>query len=239
MSSAKLAAWDKILSNQRLNCELFAGSAPLERTIYETAMWASGLRPAAVAFKLENTPMFTLEEMASTPLALGFMQFLIHLTEAQTVFEIGTFIGVSALYFAHALPPRGRVWTVEKFDHFAEIARRNFAANGFAGKISLLQGDAHDIIPRLPCEQRFDLAFIDGDKERYADYFHMLISRIRPGGLIVADDALFHGDALNPRPGSAKGRGVRELLEVTSRLDGWQRILLPISNGMLLMRKPG
>jgi caffeoyl-CoA O-methyltransferase/O-methyltransferase len=84
----------------------------------------------------------------------------------------------------------------------------------------------------------FDVVFIDGNKERYADYFHMTEPLVRKGGVIVVDDSFFHGDVLNAKPNGEKGKGVRDMLDVAEKLSNWPRILLPVSNGLLLLCKP-
>lgn len=239
MDSAKLPAWGKILPNQAFNCDQYVDSSqPVEKAIYDAVLRVSGIPEPARKFKLETTSMFTIEHMASSPVSLGIMQWLIAATEAKRVLEIGAFIGVSALYFAESLPADGKVVTLEKFDHFAEIARKNFALNGYSDKIELKLGDAHDVIPTLPRNELFDVVFIDGNKERYADYFHMVEPIVRSGGIIVVDDSFFHGDAINGTPKGEKGKGVREMLDLAATLNGWRRILLPVSNGMLLLLKP-
>src|SRR5262249_48838956 len=139
--------------------------------LYDAICRASGIANPAQEFKLENTDKFTVEEMASNPVNLRFLQVMMRLAGVKRVLEIGAFIGVSAMYFAKALPPGGEVITIEKFDHFAAIARRNFAANGLAERITLIEGDAFEIIERLPKDKLFDMIFIDGNKERYLDYF--------------------------------------------------------------------
>jgi predicted O-methyltransferase YrrM len=234
----KLPPWGKILPNQHFNSDQYTGSEPVEKALYDTILRVCGIPAPAQRFKLETTSMFTIEHMASSPVSLGIMQWLIVALGAKRVLEIGTFIGVSALYFAEALPTDGEVVTLEKFDHFAEIARKNFALNGFDKKIELKLGDAHDVLPTLARDKLFDLVFIDGNKERYADYFHMTEPLVRKGGVIVVDDSFFHGDAVNAVPQGDKGKGVRAMLDVAEGLSNWPRILLPVSNGMLLLCKP-
>jgi predicted O-methyltransferase YrrM len=92
------------------------------------------------------------------------------LAGVRRVLEIGAFIGLLTMYFAQAAPADGEVVSIEKFDKFAKIARRNFELNGLASKIKLFDGDAFEVIVRLPRDQMFDLVFIDGNKERYKDY---------------------------------------------------------------------
>jgi caffeoyl-CoA O-methyltransferase len=234
--STSLTAWDKLLPDQPLNNEYYGGD-DYHRTLYELIVWTSGLETPAKAFKLVLSNKVTIEEMASNPIQLQFLELIVRLTGAQRVIEIGAFIGLSAMSMARAMPAGGKLITIEKFDHFADICRRNFAANGLSDRIQLIQGDAFELIDRLPRDELFDLAFIDGNKERYARYFEALEPRVRPGGLILVDDVLFHGDALNPCPKTEKGGGVREFMELAARRTDYFRLVLPICNGLMLMQK--
>jgi len=231
----KLNPWDKLLPNQPFNSDQFSGSGTVEQSLYETIMWSTGLTSPEQRFKIESTELFTIEQMASNAVALGFLAWLLKLIGAKRVLEIGSFVGVSAMYFADALPPDGRVVTIEKFDHFAGIARRNFAANGFENRIELVEGDAHEVLPTVKDRGPFDFAFIDGNKERYADYFRLVEPMMSERSIIVVDDVFFHGDALSPTPASEKGRGVRAFLELAANSPTWHRAVLPLSNGMMLM----
>lgn len=231
--------WEKILCNQEFNRSDYRRTdKSFEQAVYETILTTCGFQAPQLKYKLEQTSMFTIEEMASSPTTLGFLQWVLGLMGARRVLEIGAFVGVSAMYFADALPEDGRVTTLEKFDHFAEIAKRNFVSNGLEHKIDLICGDASDLIPSLPADVEFDFVFIDGNKERYAEYIKLVDPLLRPGGVIAVDDAFFHGDALNDEFESEKGRGVRAALDLATTMTGWQKTLLPASNGMLFMTKP-
>lgn len=232
-----LHPWDKLLPNQPFNSDQFSGSGSLEQSLYETIMWSTGLAAPEKRFKIESTELFTIEQMASNAVALGFLSWLLKLIGAKRVLEIGAFVGVSAMHFADSLPADGRVVTIEKFDHFAGIARRNFAANGFADRIDLVEGDAHVVLPSVKDRGPFDFAFIDGNKERYADYFRLVEPMMSERSIIVVDDVFFHGDALSPTPTSEKGRGVRAMLELAANSSDWQRAILPLTNGMMLMSR--
>jgi caffeoyl-CoA O-methyltransferase len=205
--------------------------------LYSTICHASSITDPYQEFDLAVTEMFTVEEMASNPVLLRFLQFLIKLGAKQRVLEIGTFIGLSAMTFARALPKDGQVVTIEKFDKFAAVAEENFRRNGLADRITLFQGDAHDIITSLPRDELFDVAFIDGDKGRYLDYFRMVDPLIAIGGLIIVDDVFFHGDAINTEPRTEKGAGVQQFLTAAASADNYLRLALPISNGTMLMLK--
>jgi caffeoyl-CoA O-methyltransferase/O-methyltransferase len=230
---------DKLLPTSAANCDRFAGPRDqFMAALYEAIIRASGIEPPERELKLEMSKRFTLAEMASNPVALRLLQMLVQMTRARRVLEIGAFIGVSTIYLAKALPPGGEVVTIEKFPEFAEICRANFDQNGVADRIRLIVGDASEILQSLPDSERFDFIFIDGNKERYAEYFRMAERLLDPGGLIIVDDALFHGDALNDVPHTEKGAGSKALLEAACSAVEYQRLLLPFANGMMLLRKP-
>ena len=232
--------FEKILPTQRPLSDLYAGA----QSTYPEALFSSILGSCAIEtteqrFKLTLTDKFSIAEMGSSPLQLRILEFLTALSGAKVVLEIGSFIGVSAMAIASALPADGHIVTIEKFDHFAEIAQRNFSNNGLAGKITLHLGDAFDIVPAMPKSRRFDMVFVDGNKERYADYFEMAVERLAPGGLIVVDDVFFHGDAINERPTTEKGRGVKTFLETAAERADFFKVTLPVANGLMLLLHRG
>lgn len=231
--------WDKLLPPQPVNNECYTGAqSDYYRLLLEMIMRSGGLKKPLEDFDLELSDKVSIEEMASSPVGLRFLQILVKLSGARRIIEIGAFIGLSAMSMARVLPKGGEVVTIEKFDHFAGICRRNFARNGLADRIKLLEGDAFEVIDSLPKNELFDMLFIDGNKERYAHYFQALEPLLRPGGLAIVDDCLFHGDVLNPKPTTEKGAGARATLDLAATLDGWLRLAVPISNGVLLMIKP-
>ena len=238
MSDLEVHVWDKLLPNLPANNEHFAGS-PEEYVpvLYDTIARSSGLLTPEEELVFESSTRFSQAAMGSNPVSTRFLQILARLVRAERVLEIGTFVGVSAIYLARALEQGGRVVTIEKFPEFARIAERNFAANGVQDRITLLVGDAFERIRGLPEDEPFDLAFLDGHKERYADYFEAIAPRLRPGGLLVVDDVLFHGDALNKVCRTEKGEGVRRFLDRAASAKDFLRLTLPLANGIMLMLK--
>ncbi len=237
--SDTITVFDKLVPNQALNNDLYA-DPPTDYfpALFRTISEASGLRAPREEFLLEESSLRSLEDMASNPVNLRLFELLAKLVRARSVLEIGSFVGLSAMTLARAVGESGRVTTIEKFPHFAEIAVRNFQANGLADRIELRLGDASEVIPTLPSDQTFDLIFIDGNKERYAEYFLALEPRLQPGGLFVVDDVLFHGDALNTVSQTEKGAGARKMLETAAAAKSYLRLLLPVGNGILLLFKP-
>ena len=238
MIDPKVRFADKYLPDQPQHANEFVGSqTQYWSALYDAICRVSDIDDPYKDFDLALSDMFTVEEMASNPIPLRFFQLLLQLGQARRVLEIGAFIGLSAMTFARALPPEGKVVSIEKFDRFAAVARENFRRNGLDGKIDLLVGDAHEVIGTLPRGELFDFVFIDGDKGRYLDYFRMVDPLVAPGGLVVVDDVFFHGDAINPEPRTEKGQGVKRFLDAMGTLSGYLRIALPLSNGMMLLLK--
>lgn len=238
MMATKLSFADKLLPDQPEHTELFAGDhGHVHERLYQTILEASGIRSPLEEFELTLTDKFTLEQMASNPVNLRLLQLLIRMTGARRVLEIGAFVGLSTMAMAKVLPPGGKVTSIEKFDHFADICRINFRKNGLADQIEMLQGDAMELLSHLPKDQAFDFIFIDGNKECYREYFDRLEPRLAPRGLIVVDDVFFHGDVLNETPRTPKGKGALDFLKRAAEASGYHRLLLPISNGMMLMFK--
>jgi len=195
------------------------------------------LRTPDEEFKLKPTQVVASEVMASTPIVLRFLQVLIQATGARRVLEVGAFIGISAIYMAKVLPEDGRLVTIEKYDEFARIAAENIRENGLSERIEVICGDAFEELPKLGTTELFDFIFLDGNKERYREYFELLDGHLRPGGLLIVDDVLFLGDPLNSEPKTEKGLGVKRFLEAAKREDRYKTILLPIASGMMLMYK--
>lgn len=225
---------DKLLPDQEQHTYHYTGRDFIG-ALYETICHASDIKSPHDEFVLDHTEKFTVEEMASNPVMLRFLQFILKISRARRVLEIGTFIGVSAMYFAKALPEDGEVVTIEKFDHFAAIARRNFEKNGLSKKIRLVEGDAFDVIARFPLHEKFDVVFIDGNKERYRQYMQMTEPLLSHQGIMMVDDVFFHGDAINAVPTTEKGHGGKAVLEYAAGLDKWLRIVSPLGNGLLMM----
>lgn len=238
MARERVEFWDKLLCNQPEYANRFTGgTAAYDEALFRAICRSSGLKPPTEEFHLELSDKVTIEEMGSNPVAQRFLEMLVRMRGARRVLEVGTFLGITTMCLAHALPPGGDVVTFEKFDHFAAIARRNFALNGFMDRITLIEGDAFDAVGQLQPSDRFDVIFIDGNKERYRGYFEKLEPHLAPHGLIIIDDCFFHGDALNDRPATEKGAGVKAFLDYAATRDDYDRIALPLSNGIMLMLK--
>jgi caffeoyl-CoA O-methyltransferase len=114
--------------------------------------------------------------------------------------EVGTFTGMSSLAIARGLAPGGRLLCCDVSDEWTSIARRAWRDAGVAESIDLRIGPAIDTLRALPGDETIDLAFVDADKPGYPDYYDELVPRLRPGGLLLADNTLWHG-RITDQPG--------------------------------------
>jgi caffeoyl-CoA O-methyltransferase len=137
------------------------------------------------------------------------LQVLLTTIGARRVLEVGTLGGYSAICMARALPSNGRILSIEIEDKHAQFARRYIERANLADRIEVQVGRALDILPALD-GQRFDAMFLDADKEPLPTYFDWALRLVRPGGLIIGDNALWGGRVYAPSENDAKTRAVRE-----------------------------
>lgn len=226
---------------QRAISYLWSGSDPAE---FESAlsgfMFSFGrLNDPRKRFDLEEPTDWTIEQMASSPIQMAFFTFLARTVGARRILEIGTFVGLGAMQLAAAVPADGLVVSVEKFPVFADIARRNVERNGLADRISILTGDLPSLVADGSVASGFDFVLLDGGKERYGEFLPICIDLLAPRGLIVMDNAFFLGDAVNEKPTTDKGRGVRASVEYARSRDDLDLSFVPFSDGILLIRRRG
>ena len=234
----RLSFADKTLPCQpvlRLNFD--GDDRAFHAALYETLVNAAGLRSPVEEFDIKESEDVTIAEMASVPMALRFLEILVRLTRPRRVLEIGTFIGISAMTMARALPAGGHLTTLEVSPRFAALARDNFRRNGLERAITLVEGKALDALRTFDPARPFDLIFLDADKDHYSAYFPRLDALLAEGGLLIIDDVLFHGDVLNEAPKTSKGVGAKALLKLVQAQSHYRSVLLPLSTGMLLMVK--
>jgi len=138
------------------------------------------------------------------------LYLLLRLAGAKKVVEVGTLVGYSAIHMARALGPGGQLWSIEFDPQHAEIARGNLAAAGVADRVTVLVGAGRDVLPTLVTHAPFDAVFIDADKVNYAHYGQWAIDHLRPGGLVLGDNAYLFGELLDD---SDRGRAMRAFHE--------------------------
>jgi caffeoyl-CoA O-methyltransferase len=158
-----------------------------------------------------------------------FLNLLLRLAGAKKVVEVGTLIGYSAIHMARALPPDGRLWSIEYEPRHAEIARKNLEAAGLAERVTVLVGAGRDILPTLEGEAPFDVVFIDADKDSYDHYGRWAIAHLRPGGLVIGDNSYLFGQLLED---DARGRAMRGFHELVAA--ACDSVCVPTPDGLVL-----
>ena len=174
--------------------------------------------------------------MASGHLQGRMLKMFVRMIRPRQVLEIGTYSGYSALCMAEGLPDDGMLHTFEINDEQEDFTRPWLENSPYADKIKFYIGNALELVPRL--DITFDLAFIDGDKRRYIDYYEMVLARLSDGGYIIADNTLWDGHVIDPaydRDHQTKGiRAFNDLITSDPRVEV---VILPLRDGLTLIRK--
>ncbi len=144
-----------------------------------------------------------------------FLHVLARAIRAERILEIGTLGGYSTIWLARALPPHGRLITIEVHEHPADVARSNIARANLADRIEVHVGAALDVLPTLAGP--FDFIFIDADKESYVEYLEWAVRLARPGTLIVADNVVRKGEVVNADATDARVLGAQRFNAALAR----------------------
>lgn len=152
---------------------------------------------------------------------------------ARRVLEIGTYTGYAAISLAEGLEEDGIVYTIDINDEIEDIAREYIRKSGLEERIRFLLGDACELIPDLA--ETFDLVFIDADKRQYPEYYRLIFDKLKPGGIIVADDVLWEGKVLTDK--DAQTRGIMAFNDLVAGDERVEKLILPIRHGLMLIRK--
>ncbi|MEO8586133.1 MAG: O-methyltransferase [Acidobacteriota bacterium] len=154
---------------------------------------------------------------------------LLRLAGAKKVVEVGTLAGYSALVMARALPEDGHLWTIEFDPKHARVARENLEAAGESSRVTVLVGAGLDVLPTLDAKGPFDAVFIDADKRNYDGYGRWAARNVRPGGLLVGDNAFLFGRLLED---SDEAKAMRRFHEEAR--EAFDTVCMPTLDGMLL-----
>ena len=200
---------------------------------------AHGTPPDAAQQALidETRALGPLAVMQIAPEQGALLELLVRLTGARRIVEVGTFTGYSALAMARALPPDGHLLCCDVSEEWTAVAREHWAAAGVDDRIELRVGPALDTLRALPRDASIDLAFVDADKTAYAAYVDELHPRVRTGGLVLVDNTLWDGKVLDPAVDDADTVAIRALNDALAADDRWDTVLLPVADGLTLLRK--
>lgn len=152
------------------------------------------------------------------------------------ILEIGTYTGYATLCLAEALPDEGEIHTIEINDELEDFIQKHLNRSELRNKVHLHIGDAMDIIPGLAGS--FDLVFIDADKRLYNDYYDLVFEKVRPGGLIIADNTLWDGKVLTePHHTDMQTIGIKSFNDKIASDDRVEKVIIPLRDGLTLIWK--
>ena len=167
----------------------------------------------------------------------ALLTMLARLTGARNAVEVGTFTGYSSICIARGLADGGRLLACDVSGEWTEVARRYWAEAGVADKIELRLAPAAETLAALPTEPMIDLAFIDADKESYPTYYEELVSRLRPGGLVLLDNVLLGGRVFDETQQDERVTAMRTVNDRVAADDRVDVVMLPIADGLTIARR--
>jgi caffeoyl-CoA O-methyltransferase len=185
----------------------------------------------------ETKTLGAVAGMQIAPEQGAFLTILTRLIGARQAVEVGTFTGYSALCIARGLPADGHLLCCDVNDEWTSIGRRYWSEAGLGERIELQLGPAAETLRALPGDTSFDLAFIDADKPNYGLYYDEILARLRPGGVVLVDNVLWHGAVVDSSQSDANVDAIRGFNDRIAGDDRVEAVMLPISDGLTLIRK--
>ncbi len=172
-----------------------------------------------------------IPEIQIAPEQAAFLQILLRLCKAREVVEVGTLAGYSAICMARALPPGGRVRTIEILDKHADFAERWVRRSDVSTRVEVLRGPGTQVLPKIPSGSA-DAAFLDADKANYPDYLRECMRIVRPGGLVMADNAFAFGQLFDEHPTDREAPAMRAFNYLVAKTAGLRSIIVPFGDGL-------
>ena len=174
--------------------------------------------------------------MLSGHLQGRILKMICRLVQPGFILEIGTYTGYAALCMAEGAPENAVIHTIEINDELEDFIRDHLRNSGYEDKIHLHIGDAMDIVPGLDC--MFDLVFIDANKRDYCAYYNLIFEKVRPGGLILADNTLWDGKVLTtPSNTDRQTTGIQDFNDMIMEDDRVEKVILPVRDGLTMIWK--
>jgi caffeoyl-CoA O-methyltransferase len=212
--------------------------------------WIEGAIAAYIGDRARPRPDAVLEELRTETEALGdvsrmqvssdqgaLLTLLTRVAAASFAVEVGTFTGYSSICIARGLEPDGHLLCCDVNEEYTSIARQAWAKAGVEDRIELRLAPALETLRALPAEAVIDLAFIDADKGGYLGYYEELLARLRSGGLIAVDNTLWSGRVVDDSVEDDDTQAIRRFNDMVAADDRVESYLLPVSDGLTLIRK--
>ena len=177
----------------------------------------------------------TIPQMLSGKILGRLLTTLVELIQPKNILELGTFTGYSAICLAQGLPENGLLTTIDNNPEIEDLARKYFKMSGLEEKICFIIGDARQVVPTL--NTKFDMAFIDADKDHLLAYYQLVMDKMKSDGLIVVDNILWYGKVADPEHNDRVTRRIREFNDIVQADERVTNVLLPLCDGLMLIRR--
>jgi caffeoyl-CoA O-methyltransferase len=178
-----------------------------------------------------------ISRMQVAPEQGALLSMLVASLGVRRAVEVGTFTGYSSTCIARALPADGHLLCCDVSEEWTEIARRYWDEAGVADRIELRIAPAVETLRALPRDATVDFAFIDADKESYVDYYEELVPRLRRNGVLMVDNVLWGGRVIDDTADDTASQGIRRFNDHAAADDRTESVMLPVSDGITLIRK--
>jgi predicted O-methyltransferase YrrM len=165
-----------------------------------------------------------------------FLSFISRMIAPKRILEIGTFTGYGTICLAEGLSKTGMIHTIDSDEEIIEFAKSYFERAGIKNKVTLHHGDARIIIPTL--ETKFQLIYIDGEKNEYPEYFKLAMNCLENGGFIVADNVLWNNKVIqSPVKNDKATAGIKQFNEMVRKDERVEEVILPFRDGLMLIQR--
>lgn len=164
------------------------------------------------------------------------LEFISGMIAPKCILELGAFTGYSSICLARGLREDGHLHSIEINDELEDLILQAHEKAGLQDKITLHIGDAKEVISTL--NQQFDLVFIDANKREYCQYYELIFDYVKPGGYILADNVLWDGKVFTtPLPNDAQTQGIYKFNELVKKDPRVENVIIPLRDGLNLIRK--
>ncbi|SHL35783.1 O-methyltransferase [Streptomyces yunnanensis] len=212
-------------------------TVPLTREVYDYLLGqAEPPTPVQRWLAAQTHALGSLARMRVPHEQATLLTLLARLVNARRIVEVGTFTGYSTLALATGLAPGGTVLTCDTSEEWTSIARAAWREADVEDRIDLRLGPALETVTALPTRSDIDLVFLDADKPHYRHYWDLLVPRLRPGGLLIADNVLWKGQVHLP-DATGNARALHEFNAHVRADPRVESVMLPVADGLTIARK--
>ena len=186
----------------------------------------------------ETSKLGGVAQMQIAPEQGQFLEIIVKISQAKNCLEIGRFTGLSSLCIAKGLPANGKIIAVDNSDEFLKIAEKYWKMAMVDSKIESVIGAGVEVMQSMIDRQHFfDFIFIDADKNNYPNYYELALKLLRPNGIIIIDNVLWHGDVADENKNDTQTKTIRDLNKKIQQDERIDFSLLPLSDGLSFIRK--